>query len=172
MALYALGDKEPQIDPEAFVHPDAVIIGDVVIGPESTVWPCAVMRGDDGGIVVGARSSIQDGSIIHCLSNAATVIGDDCTIGHNVHMEGCVIGNKALIGSGSIVLPFADIGEEAIVGANAVVTQGLVVPARAMALGIPAKIREDSVTPGTTMLNADMYRERGHYYRQNLRRID
>lgn len=172
MPLYALGDKEPQIDPEAYVHPDAVLIGDVVIGPESTVWPCAVMRGDDGGIVVGARSSIQDGSVIHCLSNKATIIGDDCTIGHNVHMEGCTIGNKALIGSGSIVLPFAEIGEEAIVGANAVVTQGLVVPPLAMALGIPAKIREDSVVPGTTMLNADMYRERGHFYRKNLRRID
>ena len=70
------------------------------------------------------------------------------------------------------MLPFAQIGEEAIVGANAVVTQGLVVPARAMALGIPAKVREDSVEPGVTMLNADMYRERGHYYRENLRRLD
>ncbi len=172
MPIYALGENEPRIDPQAYVHPDAVIIGDVVIGPESTVWPCAVMRGDDGGIVVGARSSIQDGSIIHCLSNKPTIIGDDCTIGHNVHMEGCDIANKALIGSGSIVLPFAQIGEEAIVGANAVVTQGLVVPARAMALGIPAKVREDSVEPGVTMLNADMYRERGHYYRENLRRLD
>lgn len=172
MPIYALGDREPQIDPEAFVHPDAILIGEVTIGPESTVWPNAVLRGDDGGIVIGARTSIQDGSVIHCLSNKATIIGDDCTIGHNVHMEGCDIHNKALIGSGSIVLPYAVIGEEAIVGANAVVTQGLQVPPLAMALGIPAKVREDSVTPGTTMLNADAYVERGHFYRENMRRID
>ncbi len=172
MPIYALGDKEPNIDPAAYIHPDAVLIGDVVIGPESSVWPHAVLRGDDGGIVVGARTSVQDGTILHCLADRATIIGDDCTIGHNVHMEGCTIGNRTLIGSGSIVLPYTDIGEEVIVGANAVVTQGSVVPSFAMALGIPAKIRENAVTPGTTMLNADMYVERGHFYRENLRRID
>ncbi|MEE9415232.1 MAG: gamma carbonic anhydrase family protein [Acidimicrobiales bacterium] len=169
MPLYALGDREPQIDPEAFVHPDAVLIGDVRIGPESTIWPTAVLRGDEMGIVVGARSSVQDGSIIHCTEDKATTIGDDCTIGHNVHMEGCEIHNKALIGSGSVVLPFAIIGEEAIVGANAVVIQGMQVPSRAMALGIPAKIREDAVKPGDTMFNAEVYVKRGHFYRENLR---
>ena len=95
MAIYALGDLVPQIDPTAYVHPDATVIGDVVIGPESTVWPRAVLRGDYGRITVGARTSIQDGSVIHSTLLHPTVIGDDCVIGHLVHMECCTIENGA-----------------------------------------------------------------------------
>ena len=89
MALYALGDKTPDIDPTAFVHPDAVIIGDVRVGPESSVWPTAVLRGDHGAIVVGSQTSIQDGTIVHCTDKQDTIIGDRCVVGHNAHLEGC-----------------------------------------------------------------------------------
>ena len=88
MALYALGDKTPTIDPTAFVHPEAVIIGDVTIGAQSSVWPTAVLRGDHGAIRIGAKTSIQDGTIVHCTSTLDTLVGDRCVVGHNVHLEG------------------------------------------------------------------------------------
>ena len=87
MAIYALGDRVPTIDPSAFVHPDAVIIGDVRIGAESTIWPGAVLRGDDGYIQIGARTSIQDNTVIHTTPQQPTVVGDDCVIGHIAHLE-------------------------------------------------------------------------------------
>src|SRR5664279_4852951 len=86
VAIYALGDQVPEIHPDAFVHPDATVIGSVVIGAESSVWPRAVLRGDYGLITVGARTSIQDGSVIHTTQSHPTSIGDDCVIGHLVHM--------------------------------------------------------------------------------------
>ncbi len=172
MAIYALGDDEPIIDPLAFVHPEATVIGRVSIGPDSSIWPGTVLRGDPAGIVIGEGTSVQDGAVIHCLENRQTLIGDRCTVGHNVHMEGCTIADEALVGSGSIVLPFAEIGSGSIVGANAVVTEKTIVPPLSMALGVPAKIREGVVAEGTTLLNAHAYIERCRYYRENLRRID
>ena len=173
MAIYALGDRVPQIDPTAFVHPDATVIGDVVIGPESTVWPQAVLRGDYGRITIGARTSIQDGSVIHSTALHPTVIGDDCVIGHLVHMECCTIENGALVGSGSIVLHRAIVREEALVGAAALVPNDMEVPSRAMALGVPAKIKLDAVNPDLMIkLGAGQYVENGARYRASLRRID
>jgi len=173
MAIYALGDLVPQIDPEAFVHPDATVIGDVHIGPHTTVWPQAVLRGDYGRITVGARTSIQDGSVIHSTLLHPTVIGDDCVIGHLVHMECCTIENGALVGSGSIVLHRAIVREEALVGAAALVPNDMEVPSRAMALGVPAKLKLDAVEPEIMIrLGARQYVENGARYRDGLRRID
>src|SRR5439155_20108806 len=120
MAIYALGDRVPTIDESAYVHPDAVLIGHVEIGPESTVWPGAVLRGDYGRIAVGARTSIQDGTIIHATHELDTVVGNDRVVGHNAHLEGCVIHDDSLVGSGSVVLHRASVGPHALVGANAV----------------------------------------------------
>ncbi len=173
MAIYALGELVPDIDPTAFVHPDATVIGDVVIGPESSVWPQAVLRGDYGRITVGARTSIQDGSVIHSTLIYPTVIGDDCVIGHLVHMECCTIGNGALIGSGSIVLHRAVVEDEALVGAAALVPNDMRVPSRAQALGVPAKLKLDAVEPEMMIrLGARQYVENGARYRAGLRRID
>lgn len=172
MPIYALGDREPTIDPEAFVHPEAVIIGNVTIGAESTVWPGAVLRGDEGSIVIGARTSVQDGAVLHCTAEHATVVGDDVTIGHLAHLEGCTVERWGLIGVGSAVLHRAVIGEAALVGAGAVVTNDTVVPPGAMALGIPAKIREGAADVENLKWGADVYRRRGHQYRAELRRID
>ena len=173
MAIYALGDRVPQIDPSAFVHPDATVIGSVVIGAESSVWPRAVLRGDTSRIVVGARTSIQDGAVIHCTRERETHIGDDCVIGHLVHMECCTIENGALVGSGSIVLHRAVVREEALVGAAALVPNDMEVPARAMALGVPAKLRLDAVEPEMMIrMGARQYVENGQRYRDGLRRLD
>ena len=173
MPIYALGEQVPDIHPEAYVHPDAVIIGSVTIGAGSSVWPTAVIRGDDGHIVVGARTSIQDGTIIHTTPFTPTTVGDDCVIGHNVHLEGCTIESRSLVGSGSVVLHNAIVRSEALVGANALVPNKMEVPSRAMALGVPAVIKEDRVEPEMMIgLGAKAYVDRIPRYRDELRRLD
>ncbi|MEA3075710.1 MAG: hypothetical protein QOF60_618 [Actinomycetota bacterium] len=171
MPIYALGDRVPTIDESAFVHPDAVIIGLVEVGPESTIWPGAVLRGDYGRIAIGARTSIQDGTIIHATHELDTVVGDGCVVGHNAHLEGCVIEDGALVGSGSVVLHRAVVGAGALVGANAVVTNGTVVPPLAMALGVPATVKPDAVQPGAHAPAAALYAANGQRYKNELRPI-
>ncbi len=173
MALYALGELVPSVHPDAFVHPDATIIGDVVIGAGSTVWPRAVLRGDYGRILVGERTSIQDGAVIHVPGGPMdTVIGNECVVGHLVHMEGCTIEDRCLIGSGSIVLPRATVRRGAVVGANAVVTNDTEVPTGAMALGVPARIKEGAVPPeGLVDPAVEHYVANGRRFRELMRRL-
>jgi carbonic anhydrase/acetyltransferase-like protein (isoleucine patch superfamily) len=171
--LYALGDVEPDIHPDAYVHPDAVVIGNVVIGSEASIWPTAVLRGDDGRIEVGARSSVQDGSIIHCTLRHPTIIGAEVTVGHNVHIEGAVIGDRALISSGSVVLNGATVGAGAVVAAGAVVSPNAEIPPRRMALGIPARVREGHEVPEGVYDHAvQSYIQRGKRFRAELRRLE
>lgn len=172
MAVYALGDRVPSIDPEAFVHPDAVVIGKVTIGPESTVWPGAVLRGDYGEIVVGARTSVQDGTVVHATPEHPTVIGSDCVVGHIAHLEGCTIEDGSLVGSGSVVLHRAVVRSGALVGANAVVPNDMEVPSGAMALGVPATIKPDAVKPGAFEHAVRRYVENGKRYARELRPLD
>ena len=172
MPLYALGDRLPVIDSSAFVHPDAVIIGAVSIGPESSVWPSAVLRGDHGTIRVGARTSIQDGAVIHCSTKWDTEIGDDCTIGHLAHLEGCSIKSGSLVGSGSVVLQHAAIGTGSVVAAGAVVSPGMVIPPGALARGIPARIVEGAADPELIREAAQIYVRNTDWYAADLRRLD
>ena len=173
MPLYALGDVEPRIHPDAYVHPDAVVIGDVTIGAESSVWPTAVLRGDDGHIVVGARTSIQDGTIIHTTVVRPTIIGDEVTVGHNVHIEAATIGDRALISSGSVVLNGSTVGAGAVVAAGAVVSPNAEIPPRTMALGIPARVREGYEVPADVTEHAvTSYVQRGKRFRAELRRLE
>lgn len=172
MPIYALGESEPTIDPTAYVHPDAVVIGAVTLGPESSIWPGAVLRGDDGAIRVGARTSVQDGTVVHATSVLDTVIGSNCVIGHMVHLEGCVIEDHALVGNGSIVLHQAVVRSHSLVGSNAVVPNGFEVPSGAMALGVPATLREGRIVEGQFEGLAEIYVQRGRQYRRELRRLD
>ena len=119
-----------------------MVIGDVTIGPGSSVWPGAVLRGDYGTITVGVGSSIQDGTVIHAGPGFPTTIGDHCVVGHLTHLEGCILEDGSLAGSGSVVLHWAVVGHGATVGANAVVPNNMVVPPGALALGVPAKVLE------------------------------
>lgn len=172
MPVYALGDLVPDISPAAFVHPDAVVIGQVSIGPESTVWPTAVLRGDHGRIVVGRRTSIQDGSVIHCTAELDTTIGDGCTIGHLAHLEGCTIEDGALVGSGATVLHRARVGTGALVAAQALVAPGTEVPAGALARGVPARVVEGAADPELLAHAVETYVRNTHWYAADLRRID
>jgi carbonic anhydrase/acetyltransferase-like protein (isoleucine patch superfamily) len=169
MPIYSLGDRVPDIAESAYVHPDAVVIGDVVIGDEATVWPGAVLRGDYGRIEVGSRTSVQDGTVVHATAELATVIGPDCVVGHVAHLEGCTIEAGSLVGSGSVVLHRAVVRAGALVGANAVVPNGMEVPSGAMALGVPATLRLDAVQPGFAQEAVRLYVENGRRYRHLLR---
>ncbi len=171
MPIYALGELEPTIDPAAFVHPDAVVIGSVTIGAESSVWPCAVLRGDEGEIRIGARTSVQDGSVLHTTPEDPTVVGDDCVIGHIVHLEGCTIHDGALVGNGSIVLHRVVVGSGAIVGAGAVLLNDSVVPPGALAVGAPAVIKEGRARPELIVESVEAYVGRATRYRAELRRL-
>ncbi len=171
MPIYALGDRTPTIHPDAFIHPDAVVIGDVRIGAESSIWPGAVLRGDYGTIIVGARTSIQDGAIIHAVEEYPTVIGDDCVIGHLAHLEGCVIEDRALIGSGSIVLHEATVHSGATVGAGAVVRNRMDVPANSLAIGVPAVVRPEASSEELILLSAALYVANGQRYKKELRAL-
>jgi carbonic anhydrase/acetyltransferase-like protein (isoleucine patch superfamily) len=170
--VYEIEGVAPRIDPEAYIHPDAVVIGDVTIGPESSVWPHAVLRGDYGTITIGAATSVQDGTVVHAGPGFPTVIGDGCVIGHIVHLEGCLLEDESLVGSGSVVLHHAVISHEATVGANAVVPNNMVVPEGALALGVPAKVFEGRSDVPMIKLSAAQYVMNAKRYREGLRRLD
>jgi carbonic anhydrase/acetyltransferase-like protein (isoleucine patch superfamily) len=172
MPIYALGNQEPDIDGTAFVHPDAVIIGSVTIGPRSSVWPCAVLRGDEGEIRVGAETSVQDGSVLHTTPDTPTVVGDRCVIGHIVHLEACHIHDDVLVGNGSIVLHHVEVEPWAIVAANSVVLNGTHVPSGAIAAGSPVTIREGRARREVITQGVQAYVERAERFRNDLRRID
>ena len=172
MAIYALGDRVPSIDPTAFVHPDAVVIGDVTIGPLSSIWPSAVLRGDYGTIVIGARTSIQDGAVVHAVAEFPTLVGNDCVVGHLAHLEGCVIHDGALVGSGSIVLHLAYVHTGATVAAGAVVRNHGVVPEDALAVGVPATIKENASNRAMIEASAAVYVHNATRYQSELRRLD
>jgi carbonic anhydrase/acetyltransferase-like protein (isoleucine patch superfamily) len=134
----------PRIDPQAWIAPGAVVVGDVEIGRDSSVWYASVVRGDVHAVRIGARSNVQDGCILHVTRERfPCVIGDEVTVGHRAVVHGCRVGDGALVGIGAIVLDGAVVGEGALIGAGAVVTPGARIPERWVALGVPAKpVRE------------------------------
>lgn len=172
MAVYALGDLEPSIDPSAFVHPDAVVIGAVVIGARSSVWPGAVLRGDGGEIRIGERTSVQDNAVLHTTPDWPTVVGDGCVLGHLIHLEGCTVEDDVLIGNAAMVLHRSVIRSGAIVAANSVVLNDVDVPTGALAAGSPAVIKPGRADIGMIRDSAAAYVQRLEQYRTSLRRVD
>lgn len=139
--LRSFAGKLPRIHPEAWLAPGCVVVGDVEIGAETTIWYAAVLRGDVHSIRVGARSNLQDHSVVHVTAGRfPTWIGDEVTVGHRAVVHGCVVRDRALVGIGASVLDGAEVGEGALVGAGAVVTPGSRIPARSLALGTPARV--------------------------------
>jgi carbonic anhydrase/acetyltransferase-like protein (isoleucine patch superfamily) len=171
VSIYALDDDEPEIDETAYVAPDAVVIGRVTIGPEASVWPCVVLRGDHGTISVGARTSVQDGTVVHCTARHSTVIGEDCVIGHNAHLEGCVIEPGCLIGSGSITLNRAVVGRGSVVAAGAVLSEGFTVPPGSLVAGVPATVKRTGIDSSRTEAAVRRYIESARHHRSGLRRL-
>ena len=134
--------KHPQIHPTAFIEDSAQVIGDVVVGAQSSVWFGAVVRGDVYHIRIGERTNIQDGTVVHVTNGThATVLEDEVTVGHNVTLHGCHVERGCLIGMGSILMDAVRIGAESIVAAGALVSPGTVVPPRSLVIGVPAKVK-------------------------------
>ncbi|MFN3254441.1 MAG: gamma carbonic anhydrase family protein [Ilumatobacter sp.] len=172
MAIYALGDQVPSISSDAFVHPEATVIGSVTIGAQSSVWPGAVLRGDGGEIRIGDRTSVQDNAVLHTTPMWPTVVGDDCVLGHLIHLEGCTIEDFVLIGNSSMVLHRCVVRTGSIVAANAVVLNDTEVPTGAIAVGTPATIKEGRARRDDILHGVQEYVRRGAQYRTDLRRLD
>ena len=142
--ILPFGGIHPRIHPSAFVAPTAVIIGNVTVEAEASIWFGAVLRGDEPEheIRVGARTSIQDNVVLHVSRQGATLIGPDVTVGHGAVLESCQVGARALIGMNAVVLQQAVVGEEALIAAGAVVGQGAHIPPRSLAAGTPARVKK------------------------------
>ncbi|HET7275919.1 MAG TPA: gamma carbonic anhydrase family protein [Longimicrobiaceae bacterium] len=142
--IIPFGGIEPRIHPSAFVAPNAVVIGNVEIGAEASVWFGAIIRGDDPDreIKIGARTSVQDNCVIHVSAQGETIIGEEVTIGHGAVLESCTIGRGALIGMNAVVLQRARVGAGALIAAGAVVGAGAEIPERSLAAGAPARVKK------------------------------
>ncbi|HEV2118886.1 MAG TPA: gamma carbonic anhydrase family protein [Candidatus Bathyarchaeia archaeon] len=140
MPLYTLGSKKPRVHPTAMIAPNASIIGDVVVGSRTSVWPGAVLRGDYGRIRIGANCSLQDNVVVHCSSENAAVIGNGVTVAHSAIVHACRIGDECLIGAGAIIFDGARVGAHSIIGVGAVVLEGRTILPRSVAVGAPAKV--------------------------------
>ena len=164
--LLPYGDKVPQVADDAYLAPNATLIGDVTIEAGASVWFGAVLRGDDEVIVIGPRSNVQDNAVLHADTGLPTIVGADVTIGHSAIVHGARIGDGALIGMGSTVLNGARIGAGAIVGANALVSEGKEFGARTLILGVPAKaVRElDDAAAQSGRRGAASYAARAQRY--------
>ena len=177
MAIYQLGDTvdgRPRIAPTAWVADSATVIGRVSLSDSASVWYGAVLRGDNEWITIGARSNVQDGSVLHTDMGFPLTLGDDVTVGHQVVLHGCTVGDGSLIGIQAVVLNGARIGKNSLVGAGSVVTEGKEFPDNSLIFGSPAKwVRE--VTPeqvARLRLAAAHYVDNAQRHRGGLRRID
>lgn len=142
--IHKFQNQKPKLANDVFIAPGAHVIGDVVLGEAANVWFNTVIRGDVFPIRIGARTNIQDNSVLHVTDGQyATTVGEEVTVGHRVILHGCTIEDRALIGMGSVVMDGAVIGEESLIGAGAVVTPGTQIPPRVLALGSPCKVVRD-----------------------------
>ena len=140
MPCYAIDGVVPVVDPTAYVHPTAVLIGDVIVGPDCYVGPCASLRGDFGRIIMKRGSNLQDTCVIHGFPENDTVVEENGHIGHGAVLHGCVIKRDALVGMNAVIMDEAEIGEKSIIAASAFVRAGVKIPPRSLAAGVPAKV--------------------------------
>jgi carbonic anhydrase/acetyltransferase-like protein (isoleucine patch superfamily) len=158
--------KRPRIGRDVFIAPTAVVIGDVELGDGASVWYGVVLRGDEGRIVIGPGSNVQDNSVIHTTPDMPTILHEDVTIGHGALLEGCTVERGAVIGMGAIVLHQAAVGEQAMVAAGSVVTPGTIIPPRTLAAGSPAVVKKELSGGALRSVehNAEAYHELSRKY--------
>jgi carbonic anhydrase/acetyltransferase-like protein (isoleucine patch superfamily) len=174
MAIYKIGDRTPDVAPSAYVHESATVIGTVVLKERVSVWPAAVIRGDTETITIGAGSNVQDGSILHADAGVPLTLGEDVTIGHQVMLHGCTIGDGSLIGIQAVVLNNAVIGKGCLVGAGSLVTEGKVFPDNVMIMGAPARVVRELKPEDVARIRhaATHYVDEAVHYRDHAVRID
>jgi carbonic anhydrase/acetyltransferase-like protein (isoleucine patch superfamily) len=154
MTVYALGDKSPEVHENAWIAPDANVIGNVVLEDGSSVWFSSTLRGDNEVIHVGAGSNVQENCVFHTDMGFPLTIGENCTIGHKVMLHGCTIGNNTLIGMGATVLNGAKIGNNCLIGAGALITENKEIPDGSLVMGAPGKVVRELDAQAITMLKA------------------
>jgi carbonic anhydrase/acetyltransferase-like protein (isoleucine patch superfamily) len=169
--IYSLGDRRPALGPEAWVAPNATVIGDVRLGDNASIWWNAVVRGDNDTITIGAGSNIQDGSVLHVDAGVPLTIGANVTVGHQVMLHGCTIGDESLIGIKSVILNKAQIGRHCIIGANSLIPEGKVIPERSLVMGSPGKVvrQLSDEEVARLLLAAQGYVENARRYRAELK---
>lgn len=174
MPLFEIGGRQPQIAPDAWVAPSADLIGDVHLAELASVWFGAVIRADNTPIVVGARTNVQDGAMLHSDPGAPCTLGEDVTVGHHAILHGCTIGDRTLIGMGATILNRAVIGEDCLVGAGALVTEGKTFPPGHLIVGSPARAIRllDDMEKAMLKASAALYAAKQRDYAQGLRRVD
>ncbi len=172
--LYALGESQPVLSRRHFIAPDAVLIGNVTIGEDVSIWFNTVIRGDNAAIMIGEGSNIQESSVLHVDEGIPLTIGRDVTVGHKVMLHGCTIGDGSLIGMNAVVLNHAVIGKNCLIGANALVTEGTIVPDGSLVLGSPAKVIKPLGEAALVGMRAgaQTYRDKIDLYNNELRPIN
>jgi carbonic anhydrase/acetyltransferase-like protein (isoleucine patch superfamily) len=173
MAIYQLGDDAPRIAPSVWVAESASVIGRVSLAEDTSVWFNAVLRGDNEWLEIGRGSNVQDGSVLHTDSGVPLTIGENVTVGHQVMLHGCTVGDGSLIGMQAVVLNGVKIGKRCLVGACSLIPEGKEFPDGVLIMGSPAKIVRELTPEQFTMLEigARHYVENARRYRQGLRRI-
>ncbi|MFG3612528.1 gamma carbonic anhydrase family protein [Rummeliibacillus stabekisii] len=168
--IIAFNGKNPQLEENVFIAPGSQLIGDVHVGSESTIWFNAVLRGDEGSIIIGKRCSIQDNSTIHLYEGSPVVVEDEVTVGHNVILHGCKVGKRSIIGMGSTILDNTEIGEECIIGANTLIPSGKKIPPRSLVIGSPGKVVRELNDKDLELiqLSIDTYVQKGYDFRKAL----
>lgn len=173
MSLYQLDDYIPVIHDTAYVAPGSTVIGRVELHENASVWPGAVLRGDNEPIRIGKGSNVQDGAVMHTDPGCPLQVGENVTVGHQAMLHGCTIGHNSLVGIQAVILNNAVIGPYSLVGAGAVVTEGKVFPERSLILGAPAKVvrtlTDDEVA--SLQRNADSYQVRARQFQKGLKRL-
>lgn len=174
MALYAINGNVPQVPETSWAAPSADLIGEVRLGTEVGIWFGTVIRADNTPIIVGDRTNVQEGCLLHSDPGVPLAIGVDCTIGHHAILHGCTIGDRVLVGMGATVLNNAVIGDDCLVGAGALVTEGKTFPSGSLIVGAPAKVVRELPPETIAALKASAaeYAARQAHFRVNLERVD
>jgi carbonic anhydrase/acetyltransferase-like protein (isoleucine patch superfamily) len=173
MPLYEIDGQRPTIGEDVFVAPSADVIGDARLGREASIWFGAVIRADNTPILIGERTNIQEGAMLHSDPHAPLVIGRDCTVGHHAILHGCTVGDNVLVGMGATVLNGALIGDNCLIGAGALVTENKVFPPNSLIVGAPAKaVRTlDEAAVAALRASAAHYASKGKAYASGLKRV-
>ena len=162
--LLPFGGKVPRDEGAVFVAPNATVLGDVVLGPGSSVWYGAVLRGDDGTLTLGENTNVQDNAVLHCDPGGTVTLGKNVTVGHCALVHGCTVGDGSLIGMHATLLNGCVVGRRCIIGAGALVPEGMHIPDDSVAVGVPARVIK-TITPAQLEMNrsnAALYVELGH----------
>lgn len=174
MALYRIGGQQPTVHPTAWIAPSAELVGDVHVGEGASVWFGAVIRADNTPIIVGARANVQEGAMLHSDPGMPCTVGEGCTVGHHAILHGCTLGAHVLVGMGAIVLNRVVIGDDCLIGAGALVTEGKAFPPGSLIVGSPARaVRQlDAAAIAGLRLSAAHYTHRAGEYAAELVRVD